>query len=63
MISTLGWTLSDWQNAYKNTAITPQELLTALLAYIPKDTTLFITLYDETHIQAQLDALHQQIHW
>lgn len=52
----LGWTIVDWQTAYRAGA-TPASLLATLLASLAKDDAAWITLIDQPYLTAQLEAL------
>lgn len=52
----LGWTIVDWQNAYRDGA-SPTALLPGLLDSMNQDDAAWITLIDQTYLAAQLQAL------
>ncbi|MNR80587.1 Allophanate hydrolase [compost metagenome] len=52
----LGWTISDWQSAYRDGA-TPASLLPTLLASLDQADAAWITLIDQPYLAAQLEAL------
>jgi allophanate hydrolase len=52
----LGWTIVDWQNAYRDGA-TPASLLPGLLDSMATDDAAWITLIDQPYLATQLAAL------
>ncbi len=52
----LGWTIVDWQTAYRDGA-TPAALLATLLDGLASDDAAWITLIDQPYLAAQLQAL------
>lgn len=60
MHSTLGWTLSDWQRAYKDGA-SPRALLGELLDALPADDPAWIARLDDDQLRAALDGLDRAL--
>ena len=52
----LGWTIVDWQNAYREGA-SPATLLPGLLDGMNQDDAAWITLIDQPYLAKQLQAL------
>lgn len=55
-LSTLGWTIADWQRAYREHDADPRALLAPLIAASAGDNA-WITPLDDTHLARQLDLL------
>lgn len=57
MATTLGWTMSEWQNAYRNQHISAREILHSLRNSLHADDTVWIYIFSSDELDAQLDAL------
>lgn len=57
MQTPIGWTLADWQNAYKNPTTCPKALVLSLLQQIPSHDNSFITLLNSEALAQQMDTL------
>ena len=57
MITTLGWTLNEWQNAYRSQHITVHEALHTLRNNLNADDTAWIYILSANEVDAQLNAL------
>ncbi|PPC75108.1 allophanate hydrolase [Pokkaliibacter plantistimulans] len=53
----LGWTIQEWQDAYRSAALTPRDALPALLAQYPADDPAWISVVSPAQLQKQLDEL------
>lgn len=60
MPSTLGWTIKDWQNAYKEGA-TPESLLGELLTDLDATDVSWISLLDQKGLDKALTELEQKL--
>jgi allophanate hydrolase len=60
MPSTLGWTIRDWQNAYKEGA-TPESLLGELLTGLDTTDVAWISLLDQKGLDEALAGLKQKL--
>ena len=56
----LGWTITEWQNAYRNGA-KPAELLAALLTSLPSPDPAWISIIDQAALSARLTELDAQL--
>jgi allophanate hydrolase len=56
----LGWTITEWQNAYR-TGAQPAELLTALLKALPSPDPAWISIIDQAALDARLKQLTAQL--
>lgn len=60
MHNVFGWTLGEWQSAYRSGAITPEILLDLVDAY-PADDHAWIARAGSSQLQAQLDELGERL--
>jgi len=60
MQTVFGWTLGEWQSAYRNGAITPDIVLDLIDAY-PADDNAWIARAGSSQLQAQLDELGERL--
>ncbi|MGY4641820.1 allophanate hydrolase [Pseudomonas sp. TE24901] len=60
MQTVFGWTLGEWQSAYRNGAITPDIVLDLIDAY-PADDNAWIARARPSQLQAQLDELGERL--
>lgn len=56
----LGWTITEWQSAYR-TGAQPAELLAALLTSLPSQDPAWISIIDQTALNARLTQLAAQL--
>ncbi len=56
----LGWTITEWQNAYR-TGAQPAELLAALLTSLPSPDPAWISIIDQAALNARLTQLAAQL--
>ncbi|MDO9420981.1 MAG: allophanate hydrolase [Herminiimonas sp.] len=56
----LGWTITEWQNAYR-TGAKPAELLAALLTSLPSPDPAWISIIDQAALSARLAQLDAQL--
>ena len=57
MATHTGWTIKDWQQAYRSTSTTPRETLPALLNQLSQGDPAFIHIVSESELASQLDQL------
>ncbi len=57
MTTTLGWTISEWLNAYRNQHISAREVLHTLRNSLHADDSAWIYIFSSNELDAQLDAL------
>jgi allophanate hydrolase len=56
----LGWTITEWQHAYR-TGAKPAELLAALLTSLPSPDPAWISIIDQAALSARLTQLAEQL--
>ena len=57
MATQTGWTIREWQQAYRAGSITPRDTLSALLGQLRKDDPAFIHVISESELASQLGHL------
>ncbi|SDR73666.1 allophanate hydrolase [Halopseudomonas xinjiangensis] len=57
MATHTGWTIKDWQQAYRSARITPRDALPALLAQLSAEDPAFIHIVSGSELASQLDQL------
>lgn len=58
MTSTTGWTIDDWQGAYRDRRIDPHSALHSLRAQLSPDDPAWIHIVSEAQLDEQLEQLH-----
>lgn len=58
MLSTLGWTISEWLTAYAHQRLTPHQALHALREQLAEDDAAWIYILSAAELDDQLNALH-----
>ena len=57
MLSTLGWTISEWREAYTHKSLTPHQALHALREQLAEDDAAWIYILSSSELDDQLNAL------